>query len=344
MALFGLITVQANTIDDFFTKTTVEGALRAGGIEIKDDAKNRTSTLALGGKLGIKTASIKGVGAGITFYTTNALLGKNDEAMFLSSESKSYSIVGEAYLQAEFGNSSIKVGRQILDTPYADSDDIGMVPNTFEGASIINQDIQDTTVIVASLNKWAGVDSSRAQVFSHLQDSGDDVLMVGAIYEGLENSTLQAWHYKLDNANFNYVEAGYECEAFSVGAQYTSQDHGNHAYGLNAAMMLEDLMLTTAYNKVQGVVSNGFGGGPFFTSSEDHTIADIKNQEAKQIGLEYGIGDVTLALSHVIFKEGEDETDYLLSYALNEQLTVDVIHSQMYADGQMTRLFANYNF
>ncbi len=44
-----------------------------------------------------------------------------------------------------------------------------------------------------------------------------------------------------------------------------------------------------AYNRVDGVVTNGFGGGPFFTSSEDHTVADVKDQEAKSYSLEYAL-------------------------------------------------------
>ncbi len=39
------------------------------------------------------------------------------------------------------------------------------------------------------------------------------------------------------------------------------------------------LVLDLHYNRVDGVVTNGFGGGPFFTSSEDHTVADVKDQE-----------------------------------------------------------------
>lgn len=343
VALF-MMEVEAGSMADIFEKAKVSGELRAGAIETKDGLGNKASTFALGGNLGIQTNPIAGISTGVTFYTTNALFGQDEEAMFLSSESKSYSIVGEAYIQANLGNTNIKAGRQIVDTPYADSDDIGMIPNTFEGVRVINQDIPDTTIILASLDKWSGVDSDQAEKFSDLQASGDAVLTAGAIYEGLENTTLQAWHYKLDNANFNYAEAGYETEQFSVALQYTDQDNSNRAYGAGAGVNFGDLALSTAYNKVKGTVSNGFGGGPFFTSSEDHTVAEALDQEAILMGAEYVINDVTLALTHVNFDQGEDETDYLLSYAVNDKLSLDVIYSDMYGDGKLSRVFANYNF
>ena len=338
------INAEAGSLSDAFENVQTKGQLRTGAIQTENAQGERSKTVAFGGHLGIKTNPIAGVSAGATFYTTNALFGQNEEAMFLGSDSKSYSIIGEAYLQADIANTTIKVGRQTVETPYAQSDDIGMVPDRFEGVTVVNQDIADTTIVLASLDKWAGFDSDRAEKFTDLQASGDVVLTAGAIYEGLENTTLQAWHYKLDNANFNYLEAGYETEQFNVALQYTDQDNRNKAYGVTAGVSLGDLALTTAYNSVDGEVSNGFGGGPFFTSSEDHTVAEAVDQKALLIGAEYRVQDITLGLTNVVFDKGEDETDFLVSYALNEVLSLDVIHSEMYDDGKMTRVFANYNF
>jgi len=343
--LLGIVVLQADMLDEAFTNAKVEGQLRVGAIQIKDEAGEKTSTLALGGSLGVKTASIKGVSLGATLYTTNALFGKDNEGMFLDSNADSYSIVGEAYIKAKLGKTTLKVGRQIVDTPYADSDDVGMVPNTFEGVSLVNQDISDITMILASLDKWSGVNSNAPEKFNEMQSSGDAVLTVGIIYEGIENTTLQAWHYRLDDANFNYFEAGYEHEQFNVATQYTDQDKGNRAFGLKAGVNMGNLTLTTAYNKVSGIVSNGFGGGPFFTSAEDHTIEiDEIDEEGILISAEYTINKLTLGLIHANFVKGENDTDYIVSYAFNDKLSFDLIYSDMYDDGTMTRVFANYNF
>jgi len=339
-----IIEAEAGEISDIFEKARVQGELRAAAVQSEDNLGNQSSTVVLGGQLGIQTNPVAGVSAGATFYTTNALFGQDEEPIFLNSKSKSYSILGEAYIQADFGKTEIKVGRQIVDTPYADSDDIRMVPNTFEGVRVVNQEIPDTTIVLSSLDKWSGVDSGKAEKFTDLQASGDAVVTAGVIYEGLENTTLQAWHYKLENANFNYLEAGYEIEQFSVALQYTDQDNSNQAYGAIAEMNLGDLALLTAYNRVNGEVRNGFGGGPFFTSSEDHTIANAVDQVAVLVGAEYVQNDITLALTHVRFDKGENETDFLVSYTFNKALSFDVIHADMHGDGKLSRVFANYSF
>jgi len=337
-------TFAADSLGEAFNQAKVEGQIRLGAVQSEDDAKKKRSTLALGGELGIKTKAVSAISLGATFYTTNALFGKNSEGMFLGSEKKSYSIVGEAYIQAQLGNSMLRAGRQIIDTPFADSDDIGMIPNTFEGYSLLNQDLPDTKIILAKLDRWSGIDSEIPERFTKLEADGNGVLMAGVIYEGVENTTLQTWHYRLDETEISYAEAGYESERFNVGLQYVDQDSDNRAFGVAAGATIGDLALNAAYNGVKGVVSNGFGGGPFFTSSEDHTIADVKDQKAVMVGAEYAIDDITLACTHVEFDKGENETDYIISYAMDESLSMDIIYSDMYGDGKLTRFFVNYNF
>ena len=322
----------------------VDGQLRFGGVRIEDDRGDKSSTLSLGGNLGVKTDAIYGLSVGARFYTTNALFGKDKEGMFLDSNNNSYSILGEAYIQAEFGKSNLKIGRQIVDTPYADSDDIGMIPNTFQGATFSNRDIEDMTIILNALNRWAGVDTDRPEKFNRMQTSNDAVVTAGVIYQGIQDITAQAWHYSVNGGDFNYFEVGYENEQLNLSAQYTTQGNNNSAFGILTGVKIDELVLNMAYNKTDGVVSNGFGGGPFFTSSEDHTIADVDNQEAILIGGEYAIDDINIAITHVNFDKGENETDYMVSYAINKKLSLDLIYSDMYSDGKMVRFFTNYNF
>jgi len=345
LGLFSIMSLEAGVFSEALSNSTTEGQVRFGAVEIEDEEGEKSSTVALGGSLGVKTAPINGLRVGATFYTTNALFGKNNEGMFLDANKQSYSIVGEAYLEANLGKTSIKAGRQRIETPYADSDDIGMIPNTFEGVTLINQDIKDTTLIFASLDKWSGVDSDRPQEFTNLQASGDALLMAGVLYEGVKNTTLQASHYKLDNANFNYIEAGYETERFNVGIQYTTQESDNTAFGLQAGITIGNLILNTAYNRVNGIVRNGFGGGPFFTSAEDHTIEiDERDEEGILLSAEYSLEKLTLLVSHANFEKGENDTDYIMNYDVNDNHALTLIYSDMYDDGTMVRFFANYNF
>jgi len=323
---------------------THEGQLRLGAIQTEDTTGTKATTLSAGGYVSLTTKPIKGISLTGTLFTSNPIFGKREEGLFLGSDSKGYSIVGEAYLKANVGKSVFKAGRQILDTPYADSDDAAMIPNTFEGYSLFNKDIEETTVVLAYLDKWSGVDAPVPEKFSEMQDSGDGVFTAGIIYDAIEQMTLEAWYYNLDNANFNYLEADYEAKTFEMALQYTDQDDGNAAYGIALDTNIEKLALSFAYNKVDGMVVNGFGGGPFFTSAEDHTIAEVEDQEAMSVGAEYALDTLTLAVSHVNFDKGEDETDYLASFAVNDNHSLDLIYSDMYDDGNMLRFFAKYDF
>ncbi len=320
------------------------GEIRLGAIRTKDSEDKKATTVSLGGKLSIETKPISGISLVGTFFTTNHLFGKDDESLFLSSTGEDYSIVGEAYLKVNFGKSTIKAGRQVIDTPFADSDDIAMVPNSFEGYSLVNKDLQDSTVVLALLDKWSGVDAPIPEKFTPLQSSNDSVFVAGLIYEGVANTTIEAWHYELEDIDLNYGEFSYEKNSFRLGFQYTDQDNDNSAYGLLVGGDFGNLSLEFDYNKVDGIVTNGFGGGPFFTSNEDHTIADITDQEAKTYRAEYKLDGLTLGISHADFDKCENETDYLASFEVNKNHTIDLIYSDMYDDGNMVRFFANYKF
>lgn len=340
-------TLLANA-NDVVSQKSVEiettGEIRLGAVSIKDEVGERTSTLSLGGRVGLTTKPLHGLSAGVTFYTTNALFGKNSEGMFLDSNAKNYSLIGEAYLQGSFDKTIIKIGRQLFETPFVNGDDIGMIPNTIEGYSLFNQNIPYTTIVMGWVDKWAGVDSAKAEQFTKLQRSGDALMLAGAIYKGIENTTLQAWHYKLEKNGWSYVEASYERENWSMAGQYANQGKGDSIYGFDATYSFKNLLLHTAYNEVSGVVSNGFGGGPFFTSSEEHTVHERLNNKAILMGLEYSVKEATFALSHVNFSKSEDETDYLLSYEISDNLSADLIFSDMNHDGKMSRFFVNYGF
>jgi len=318
------------------------GELRFGAVDVEDESNHHNTTLSLGGRASFFAKVAENIGATATFFTTNALFGKSQEAMFLDSNKKSYSILGEAYFELNYQDNIIRVGRQIVDTPYADSDDIGMVPNSFEGYTLINRGVENTTLVLAWLDKWAGVDSPTPEKFKELIE-GKHLLTTGFIYSK-DEITAEYWYYDLDDVMFHYLEAEYSLDDFEFGLQYSDQDRDNSVYGAKVGVDFDNFSVGVAYNRVDGVVSNGFGGGPFFTSSEDHTIADIKDQEAIAYSLEYAFDRFSFGVAHTDFNKGEDETDYSLSFEVNSNHTLDLIYANMYGDGSIFKFLANYRF
>jgi len=341
-AFFAFSYLYSNGLDSAIEQISHEGDLRLGAIQTEDSSGKKNTTISFGGWVSLSTKPIYGVSAKASFFTTNALFGRDEEAMFLGSKAQSYSIVGESYLELKHKNSTLRAGRQIIDTPYADSDDIGMVPNSFEGYSLTNGDIKNTTVVLAWLDKWSGVDAPTPEKFSELLEN-KGVFTTGLIYSQ-DEITAEYWYYDLDDVMFHYLEADFSSDNFEFGLQYSDQDSDNSVYGIKVGANFDALSLGVAYNRVDGIVTNGFGGGPFFTSSEDHTIADVKDQKAVAYSLEYAFDRFSFGVAHTNFDKGEDETDYLASFEVNENHTLDLIYSDMYDDGSMFRFFANYRF
>ena len=353
LAFFSILLLVNNpsfATDTNAQQTRISGQIRLGAVTIDNDTNNTSESIALGGKLSYKSPAYQNVSVGASFYTTNPVAGFNEEALFLNSNTKGYSILGEAYIKAAFGNTNIKFGRQEIDTPFADTDDIGMIPNTFEALKLVNTSIKNTTLTAFHLHRWAGIDSEKPEKFTRLNDD-KGINTLGIIYEPSEKWNLQGWHYHAQRAtDLSYVETTFKPSTpLQLGLQFAKQ-HGagfeGNVWGISAEYTFQNLTLGSAFNKVTGgKVSNGFGGGPFFTSTEDHTIADVDNQQATSLSLEYtGIPHLTLGVNYGDFDKTKNELDLSASYAFNKALSFDIIHSDIKADGNMTRAFLNYNF
>lgn len=328
------------------------GNFRLGYIAAEDDAGDSVDSSAFGGKLGYTSNGWHGLTAGGTLYATQKLFN-DDNSDFFSSDGESYALLGEAFVQGRFGHTVMKAGRFEFDSPYVDTDDIRMMPNTFSGAVFVNTDISGITLYAAYLDEWSGVDSETPEDFTEL--NGDDGLFAaGAVFEGIENLALQAWYYHgSDFASLLYVEAMYEIGDVVIGAQFGSQSDDTadnsspdgDVYGVMASYTLNDFTVSAAYNYVSGTITNGFGGGPFFTSAADHTIGDALDQNAMAAGIDYsGIDKLTLSVLHVAFDKGADETDVTAAYEFSDEMNIEAIYHHMHEDGDMLLVRFNVGF
>jgi hypothetical protein len=118
--------------------------------------------------------------------------------------------------------------------------------------------------------------------------------------------------------------------------------------------------LTVAYNSTDGTAAdNGFGGGPFFTSAEHLTLSEAgADGDVFAVSGEWdasvaGLDGLTLGAGYFTLNDSNDieatELDLTASYAFNDNLSVDVIYSDIKDDitgddFTNTRVFANYTF
>jgi len=374
-----------SSLNDAFSvykSAKVSGKIRVGVINQNEDNGFDGSNSAIGGHLKFETGEVNGFSGAAAFYLTNRVTHDNDNGvggLFHHAEGvKSYSVLGEAYIKAHRNNTTLVAGRQQIDTPFADSDDIRMVPNLFEAYVLTNNDVKDTTFIVAHIKKWAGVDAPTQSRFEDLYAAGDGTTMLAAVYNGIENSEISAWYYNIDElTDVFYVEGITEFSLnenlmLALSAQYAnfSEDgttgvDGN-AYGLSVDLGIKSVgvNLVAAYNGTSNdagkSVINGFGGGPYMTSMDEMTIDGLNDAKAYMVGISKEYGNFTFFYGYGNFQEGStmaevDESDLVAEYSYSDNLNFILMYTDLKskdatgadddaASFDRVQFYTNYNF
>jgi hypothetical protein len=361
------INIYADTLHDAFSNVQYDGNVRLGyqSHEVENDTETE---FALGLKLHVETAPYYGVQAGVTLFTSHGNGKEGFEGVpFFDVNNDNYAILGEAYLKGIFSNTQLILGRQSFDTPFADSDDIGMVPNTFEALSLVNTDLKDTTIFFSHVQKWSGVDSDTPNKFTDV-NGNKGMQILGVTYEGVDKITLDGWFYNLkDEVKITYLEANYEDETdkFTYGAavQYAFQDYDNAEsstiYGAAASFGVKKVGLTTtiAYNITNGTAAdNFFGGGPFFTNAEHNTLREegpdgdtilyTVEWDASVIGAE-GLNFTANIDAHAGDQYHAREYDLGMGYTYSDSVNLSAIYSDVKNEDSSFknfRIFVNYSF
>lgn len=283
------VNIYADTLGDMFKNGKINGQIRAG--YIYDDTKNENIPIsfatALGGQLKYETASLYGVSLGAAFYTSHSisfLSGDDEEYNNELSGDTHYDLLAEAYMNYHYDSFNLRAGRQLIDTPYADSDDIRMTPNTFEGI-VASYGIGDFTMIGAYLSKWQGPDAGSYE-FEDLIPENNGVTMLASVYE---KSDIEAglWYYHLDDtADVLYADIANtyrinDSMSLKGALQYANQSEISHSgiegtlYGAMLELGYQKFIFGLAYDKVtvddDKEYFGGFGGGVGFVNMFETT-------------------------------------------------------------------------
>ena len=354
-----------DSVGEAFKEGKVEGHIRVAYINQNNDATTTPNTYAtsLGGELKYETADFYHISAAVSMFVSQKVspasgdFNQNELNLdFFDADGSSIAYLGEAYINYNHKNLDIRIGRQKLDTPLNDRDDIRMLPNTFEAATIGYGGIKDFVFMAGYITAWAGYDSG--QDISKFKDMpgeiaatgeiGKHVVLAGVMNKSITNLELQAWYYGFDKqADLAYFDAEYEAavnesSSLSLGAQYahyqersSSMVDGN-VYGGTLGITYGALGINLAYNNVTTPQNKsiviGYGGGPYYTSMEEMTIDSINNATAYVAGLDVDLSSVIVkdlgfsyAFGHFDGKDGSadvefEEHDFIASYTFNDKL------------------------
>ena len=358
------IVAAPNTLADAFKNGTVSGQIRGGYINFSPaiDEDPATSATALGGQLKFETAKFYGFDFGVAFYTSHAineLSGDKDEDEFnyeLGSENGHYDLLAEAYLDYSYADFKIRGGRQLIDTPYADSDDIRMTPNTFEGV-VATYGISDFTLIGAYLTRWQGPDAEVYDFVDLLENpDANGVAMAAATY-ATDNIEAGLWYYGADKTiDIIYADATATYEITEgvelAGAlQYANQSEkdnsglGGTLWGAMAEVGFSGVTLGIAYDTLDidegKTYFGGFGGGVAFVNMDETTAGaqaasqgidawkamagyDFSDIGAKGLAFEYHYG------SFIGDNYGKIiEQNLILAYAPSDEWDIELVYANI---------------
>jgi hypothetical protein len=240
-----------------------------------DLAKNDLVTVSTGAKmtvlttLGLENNFVSNVfgGAHTATAATKASYAKNltttDGTAVGGAKVENANWFNEAYVAVTAGKSTLKVGRQELDTPLAFTEKWSVEANSFEAAVLINQDLPDTTIVAAFVGNGNGTETfGQTNAQSNVADpsmintgyAGLSSLAAGPVVNGngkfttygtngayalavINNSfkplTAQAWYYDVSQlAQAYWLQADLDATDLGVagltaGLQYTSVDVEN---------------------------------------------------------------------------------------------------------------------
>ncbi len=351
-----------------FRDGKVSGQLRAlySGYDYSG-AQNQYAT-AMGAQIKYELAEFHGFHAAVEFssshdigFATGEGVGHNAE---ISSTEGSYTELSQAYINYKNGGVNLRAGRQLIDTPLADSDDMRIIANTFE-AYTLSYEQENLTFMGGLLTRWQGTDTGLSP-HNHWSDTGEDGTYFGGLSYSDDFIDSSVWYYGISkdsdpnsatgnvaNSSF-YTDISLHIElskeyALHTSVQYLSQKEAHNSaidatiYGAMAEfVMFEDFALSAAYNKSQKQEGrgsfSGFGGGTLYTNMDSmilDTITMDRDAQAVVAGLTYRYDGFEFMYAYGVFdgkvnsfgaKERIIEQNIGFAYTPDEKVTFAALY------------------
>jgi len=162
--------IEVDSFGELFSEGKFYGRLRSNTFYFwwkeENTKHDKTFITGLGGSVVYQSAIYGGFGFGAGLYYSHGFFNDGvDPALrfkagkdafsrysYIKTGNKNMAVLGQAYLQyAWWNDTSLKLGRQLVESFYTKSNDTKMIPNTFDGLVFKTEDIPDSTLQLAYL-------------------------------------------------------------------------------------------------------------------------------------------------------------------------------------------------
>ncbi|WP_281951704.1 OprD family outer membrane porin [Nitrosophilus kaiyonis] len=238
---YNVLPGEANSLEEMFTKGEFYGRLRLNTFKWDWDKEYTGKTkdnwaMGIGGSLEYKSAYFKGFGITAALYTSqNPWHMDAEDVSFVKAGKDTFSrykvktdngfgmtVLAQSYLEYKRDKTSLKIGRQIFESLLTKSNDTKMIPNTFEGVSLVSKYFSDTTVKLAYFTKQKLRDHTRFHDVITFKDEDG---------ESWNNNDDSAVNKALSYANFE--AAGKDTDHELIVAELTNKSIKNLKWMIN---------------------------------------------------------------------------------------------------------------
>lgn len=301
----------ADTLADAFKNGKVNGALKAWFWDRTDEgnfggaAQHNENILNLGIELGYVTDSFYGFRTGFTFQgSAIPFAEENAKKLFVNEEYSSGTVLSEAYLAYAFGKTDIKVGRQYIATPLISGNPTRIFRESFEGVTVTNTDLPQTTLYANYIQKFQGrtgdVDSPNGTFTGDAPEFSKKIILAGA---GPKT-------YAFENA-YSVGAVNTSIPNLKLTAQYAMAS--DVASSTTSSALNDSLtMYYTEANYVLPMSGYKLLFDANFRGSKTGSDLDSRNIEGNMLGLRVGFSELNGFGASVAYTTVSDNDDALL--------------------------------
>ncbi len=259
------------------------------GFDAPSTADNAVA-LTAGGIVKYVSDDFKGLKVGLAYYGSHRLGGIYSRAegsgtSILGRSGEDLNFLGEAYLEFNYNNTMIKVGRQQLSTPLIQNHDLRILPSVYEAAIIRNKDIANTMLEAGYIQSYTGF-TSKDNTFNDYNTKWGES---GLAYLSFKNSTIEnlsirgqyvialADEDKAGNTvsveDYRYLDAKYALKGIG-NKTYIKAQYGGNAYadgdtstlfGVKTGTTVGMFDLALLYDKISDNSFKAVESGPMYT-------------------------------------------------------------------------------
>ena len=348
----------AGDLSDAFKNGKIKGELKSYYFQEKQSDTGSSSIFHNGGSINYLTGNYYGFNLGSTFQASSVsnIDGTN---RFTEDEDASGAVLSELFVSYTKGNSSVKVGRQYIGTPLIAGSGSRMIRQSFQGYTFTNKDLPNTSISLIYVDRFQGRTDNNGNTGNFVKTFITNspysnspysyTLEKGAYSIYLENTSIKDLDINaqyvdaIDNFKTVYLDSTYNLGNFSATGQYIgTKFDDNKADGNFIALKLGTKINAFTINAaVSKNISNGnvesglgYGADTSLTANEIYggVFSYINGAKAYKLDVGTKIDKVGINLAYVYTdlennKSNDKETDITVSYDVNKNLKINLLHA-----------------